>query len=704
VFVSQDGTIWVASAMLSSCEQTTIRNSPTLRRLTPSCLGPRAFTRGIVVVLVAVASAVQAQGLDPTAMSLEELLATPVERVYGASKFLQKITDAPAAITIITADDIRLYGYRTLADVLRATEGISITYDRNYSYLGMRGLSRPGDYNSRVLVLIDGHRTNTNIEDQATVGTAFQLDVNLIERVEVIRGPSAALYGSSAFSVVVAIISKQGHQVDGMEASASIATDRTNHARVMWGKRSARGADLLVSGSIHRADGPARLYFPEFDTAATNNGYADRADGDRSTNIAATAVLGAFTAHGVYSARTKQVPTASFGTVFNSAREKTYDARDWLDVQYAKELGQFVEVLARAYGDRYVYDGYYPYSSPEGDAAPLVLNRDHFLGRWWGTELAFTSRVGRAHRVTAGLEFRQNVQQRQLNYDEEPRTVYIDSRPRTHTLALNLQDEFTLNRHVLLALAGRAERIATGATGWTPKIGVILSPRIDTTVKLLFSRALRAPSAYELYYDSPSNAGNRDLQPERTESLEVNVDHALTPSISVGGSLFRNRYRHLIVGVADASATVVLQNGLDVRASGLELSWTLKRRDGLQARASYSTLFDSDALSDSWTSGAPRHLAKLNVGRTMTPLGLSLGWELQYESARQTHNGEVLDPAIVTNVNVVRSQVRKGLDVNASVFNIFDKRFSEPVSENHLQGGVTQDGRRLLVGVTWRFR
>ena len=360
----------------------------------------------VTILLVAVVTRAEAQqGLDVSTMSLEELMATPVDNVYGASKFLQKVTDAPASVTIVTADEIRLYGYRTLADVLRSVKGISMSYDRNYSYVGLRGLSRPGDYNSRVLVLIDGHRMNDNIEDQATLGTDFQLDVTLIDRVEVIRGPSAALYGSSAFSAVISVISKQGRHVDGLEASASVASYSTTHGSVTWGSRYPTGLELLASGSAHHANGPARLFFPEFNTPDTNGGYTDRADGDRSNNLAVTGSWGDFIVHGVYAARTKQVPTASFGTVFNSGREKTFDGRAWLDVQFTKEIGGSLEVLARAYWDRYAYQGYYPYpSETDEDAGTLVMNRDDFQGRWWGSELAVSRRIGRAHRLTVGTD------------------------------------------------------------------------------------------------------------------------------------------------------------------------------------------------------------------------------------------------------------------------------------------------------------
>ena len=295
------------------------------------------------------------------------------------------------------------------------------------------------------------------------------------------------------------------------------------------------------------------------------------------------------------------------------------------------------------------------------------------------------------------------MRQSQLNYDEEPRVVYIDSAPRSYTLALNLQDQYTIGRHLLLNLAGRAERIATGATGFTPKLGVILTPRADTTLKVLASRALRAPSAYELYYDSPSNTGNRALEPEQLQSLEVNIEHYLSSSMEIKAALFRNTYRDLIVGVADADGAVVLQNGLDARVDGLELSWTVKRRAGLQARASYSTIFDRDAASNAWTSGAPKYLAKVNVGRLVPRLGLTVGGELQYQSARHTHTGDVLGRAVVANVNLVRANVAKGLDLKGSVFNLFDTSYSEPVSEGHRQGGITQDGRQLFVGLTWRL-
>src|ERR1039458_6863888 len=125
--------------------------------------------------------------------SLEEL---GTIQVYSASKHLQSASDAPASVTVVTADEIQKYGYRTLADILQSVRGFYITYDRDYSYVGVRGFGRLGDWNSRILLLVDGHGINDNALGQAMLGTEFLVDVDLIERVEIIRGPTSSPYAT----------------------------------------------------------------------------------------------------------------------------------------------------------------------------------------------------------------------------------------------------------------------------------------------------------------------------------------------------------------------------------------------------------------------------------------------------------------------------------------------------------------------------
>jgi len=163
----------------------------------------------IIVGLAVFPLSAFAQADPPTTLNLqaeEKLLLQEIPSVYGASKYEQKVTEAPSSVSIVTADEIKKFGYRTLTDILRSVRSFYVSYDRNYSFVGVRGFARPGDYNSRILLLVNGHRLNDNIFDSALIGTEGVLDVDLIERVEIIRGPSSSLYGSNAFFAVVDII------------------------------------------------------------------------------------------------------------------------------------------------------------------------------------------------------------------------------------------------------------------------------------------------------------------------------------------------------------------------------------------------------------------------------------------------------------------------------------------------------------------
>ena len=154
-------------------------------------------------------------------------------QVFGASERLQPVTEAPASVSFITAEEIARYGYRTLADILRGVRGMYVTDDRNFSFVGARGFGKPGDYNSRILLLVNGHRVNDNVFGQAEIGAEFGLDPAMFERVEIIRGPASSLYGDSAFFAVVNVITKTGASLDGSIGDLETGTLGTQLVRGM---------------------------------------------------------------------------------------------------------------------------------------------------------------------------------------------------------------------------------------------------------------------------------------------------------------------------------------------------------------------------------------------------------------------------------------------------------------------------------------
>src|SRR5438445_10627553 len=115
----------------------------------------------------ATVSAPEAPAAD---LSIKQLGNIEVPVVEGASKYKQKTTEAPSSVTIIASDEIKKQGYRTLADLLRNVPGFYVSYDRLYSFLGVRGFNL-GDYNNRVLLLVNGHRINNSLSVGAFIGT-----------------------------------------------------------------------------------------------------------------------------------------------------------------------------------------------------------------------------------------------------------------------------------------------------------------------------------------------------------------------------------------------------------------------------------------------------------------------------------------------------------------------------------------------------
>lgn len=118
------------------------------------------------------------QAIDTILNDLEQLM--KIEIIVAGSKRAQDPRDVPSFVSVVTAADIKEHGYRTLADVLRTLPGFYVSNDRDYSYVGVRGFSRPGDFNARVLLLLNGLRTNENLFDLAYIGEEFSVDVDLI--------------------------------------------------------------------------------------------------------------------------------------------------------------------------------------------------------------------------------------------------------------------------------------------------------------------------------------------------------------------------------------------------------------------------------------------------------------------------------------------------------------------------------------------
>ncbi|HTP66073.1 MAG TPA: TonB-dependent receptor plug domain-containing protein [Geobacteraceae bacterium] len=344
-------------------------------------------------------------------MSIEQLMDVEVDTVYGASRYTQKLSEAPSSVTIVTADDIKKYGQRTLADILRSVRGFYVTYDRNYSYVGTRGFGHTGDYNNRVLLLVDGHRLNENLYDSAPVDTEFLVDVDLIERVEIIRGPGSSLYGSNAFFAVINVITRKGEDIGGFETAAATGSFDTYKGRITYGNSFGNGIGALISGTYYNSIGD-NLFFKEFATPASNFGMTDHTDFDRYHNTLVKFSVADFALEAAYSSRTKGMPTGAYDIDFNDRRNRTTDAHWFANLKYSRKFGENIDVTGNLSYNSYDYYGDYIYQG--------VVNKDQAQGDWWEGELQANIRLLDRHKIVVGTEYRDNFRQDQENFDDAP--------------------------------------------------------------------------------------------------------------------------------------------------------------------------------------------------------------------------------------------------------------------------------------------
>jgi outer membrane receptor for ferrienterochelin and colicins len=445
------------------------------------------------LMLVAAPIAARAQGLQD--LSLEELMQVDAGRVFGAAERSQPVTEAPASVSFVSAEEIKRFGYKTLADILQGVRGMIITNDRNFSFVGIRGFGNPGDYNSRILLLINGHRVNDNVFGQAEVGAEFGLDPSTFERIEIIRGPASALYGDSAFFAVVNVITKTGAAL-GTALSVETGSYGTNLVRGSIGRRYGNGLDFAVAGTVEGSTGVPRLYFPEFDTAATNNGVADRLDGQRLGQFYGRLQFGDFTFTSAYGRRRKHVPTASFGTIFNEQefKEQTTDRHTLIDGEYTAKPGG-TRMSLRVSFDRFSYDGVYPFSTDQNATGTLVGLNDVVGDRW--TVGGRASRVlPKRQTLTAGAEYIGNTRQFQRSrFVDPPVLLFALNRP-SRQAALYAQHEIVLPHSVSITTGVRYDRYEVFSRV-TPRVATIWMPTHNQSFKYLYGGAFRAPNAYE---------------------------------------------------------------------------------------------------------------------------------------------------------------------------------------------------------------
>ncbi|NJL58543.1 MAG: TonB-dependent receptor [Desulfobacteraceae bacterium] len=589
-----------------------------------------------------------------------------------------------------------------MSDILRRASGFYTVYNRYYETVGTRGLKIPGDASTKVLLLIDGHRLNDNVYSQAMIGTDFPLDIDLIDRVEITRGSGSCLYGNNAFFGVINVITKKASAIDGTEISADIGSSDTYKGRISYGGKFSDSGDILLSVSGYDSNGDKNLYYKEFDDAATHNGIAENLDRDRFEKLFLKMTYNDFTLTGVHGSRDKDIPTAAYGTWFNYPYSAN-DRRSYAELKYDHSIDKDTGISARIYADRYTYYGNYPYQGfSEDETSYLYYQREKDPSEWIGGELRLNKTISEQDRLTFGAEYQYNILQNILNYDEEPYYLFVDDRHTSSTWAVYLENEFKMTDTLILGAGVRYDHYDSFGGTTNPRLSVIYTPFESTTLKLVYGTAFRAPNINEIASEDFAY-GTFTINPEKIRSYEAIIEQNYGRHFQGFVSGFMYKIEGLIAQVPWGDEWVIYTNADDADAKGIEAEIRTKWDNGFQASLNYTFQDVRNSETDETLPVSPKHLIKANLVVPLIQDKLFISSEGQYMSSRKTISGNNTDGYFVVNTTLLSLNWFRRLELSASIYNMFDKIYSDPGAAEHVQEAIEQSGRSFRIKLTYLF-
>lgn len=628
---------------------------------------------------------------DYADMDLTNLMNIPV--VFSASKFEQKATEAPSSVTVITSEEIKRYGYRTLADILNSVQGFYISYDRNYAYLGASGVNL-GDFNSRILLLVNGHRVNSDLNDSAYIDTTFILDIDLIDHVEIIRGPGSVLYGNNAFFGVINVITRDGKQIGGVESSASYGSFNAYTGRITVGAQFTNGLQFMLSGSVYGSDGPENLFYPQFNTPSQNNGIAHNLDDDGYGSFFGSVSYKDFTLEGAFIDRQKGNPTAQYDTTFDDPRLRTDDDRSHVTLKYAHKFDDDLDASADIYYDRADFNINYP-EDPD-------LFVEQQTGEWAGGEVQVNKKIFDLHVLTVGAEYRDDFRLDRFYFQPGTANVFENVHDSRRNYGVFGQGDFTVLTNLHLSAGVRYDQYGHFDPSFSPRAALIYNPFDQSTFKFIYGTAFRDPNFVEL-----SDLQTQNIQPEKITSYDLVYEQGIMHYLRSSVSGYYNRMDDLI-NFQNGSFTYFNADTL-----ALELALEGKWPNGIQTRMSYTLQHTENRDTGAGLIDSPMHLVKFNGSVPLWQDKIYAGLEALYTSSRHT---VFTDPATgdtlaapdapgyaVLNLTLLSRNIVKNLEFSASIYNLLNTTYYDPSSRFHLQNVIQQDGRTFRVKLTYSF-
>jgi iron complex outermembrane receptor protein len=685
----------------------------------PEALGRTARALGVALALGALppaASADEAQGekVDIASFDLESLLDLSVEAV---SLHEERASESAGSVFVLSRDDIRRQGFRTLQDALATVPGLFAYEDGLYPMVGVRGVGLLGDYTTRLLVLVDGHPLNNSVGiGQSYLGRDLPVPFAAVRRIEVIKGPVGSVYGPTAFVGVVNLVTTG----TGPGGEASMAGDgaqtalRSGELGVL-ASGARNGVSWMASAEAFATRGFDHVY-PELARTDPGGGRVrgmDFADALQSYVRASWRDLTASASCGRFS---RGIASAPYSSLLRDDRNTLVNRTCFVQLGWSHAVSSSLALQARASYDDFLYGDTFAYAPPPDDTGMFF---DDARDRWLSADARLTWSPRTGTRVVAGTTGKHHDTV-QHSYTDAPAAPELPPIEKTYR---------TLNAYLLAEQAvGSTLTLHGGLTFYaheifgsrvTPRIAGVWQPSRSDTVKLIYSEGFRAPTATEAFFaDGVSYLANPDVKPETVRSIELGYERRLGGVASVSAHLFQVAYRNLIafgsvlapgaVGGDPSDYREIALNMQGMRVRGGELGLRLAWRDALHAWGGVSV----QAVDGADHPNFPKLTATfaLSSRALWRPLTLSLNGSVSSGRAKDPtivggDGSSHVPPALLLNAFTTLELPRtRGLSLELGIQNLLGARALDPVPGDFAPlSAMPRSPRTVRAGFRYRF-
>lgn len=633
--------------------------------------------------------------------SPELLLFTDMPVVVAAAMRPQSQQEAAASVSVVTANDIQLFNYRSLADVLHGQRSFYLGTDGLNWFAGVRGFQRPGEWNARILVLEDGRPDNEFLYGQSHIDPDFDLPMEALKQVEVIRGPGSALYGTNAVFGVINEVTKDGADVNGAEMKLEGGSLGTIHGNILYGEKFDNGWDVIGDFSAFSSQGDPDIIYDGVTDAAHNDGHIVDSNYEGAFSGFAKAKKGDITLEFNSADREKDNDAATYLTSWFNPGDM-YERRTNASIRLDHDFNDDQSLHAMLYYGHYHYQQDFP-----NDASPPTPAYTYYssgVDDWIGEQIHYDWQMSKSFHLLTGVDGVQTIDA--LQHDESSLVGPVLRIPASYnSWALFAQGELKANPWLTLTGGVRLDHIQRIGATVSPRFAAVITPTKKDTIKALYGRAFRDPNLYELLYTSPPPAGevgNPALNPEIVDTFELvwERQYANNWQSSLNGYLWKMSHSMYEFEYPDGS--VQTRNGDTTWAHGVEaeIDKRLPGNGSFRLYASYSRAEEDGAgltHSPNWIVGSST--AVTICKNTYLSVEPQIVAPMKSDLMVYTH------PTFITNIVLTNRDSIKGWTFQTGVYNLFANyaRLPRDGAFDQYESTVDYPATEFLVSATRKF-